>query len=339
MNTKKLLVLLGTLVVAAVVISACATAGEPGPQGPAGPAGPAGPQGEAGAPAMAADLTCTECHNDTSIITGKQAAWAESVHGSGLAFLEEGPRNTCAGCHSGSGFSAMIAAGQNFTQVESGDANPTHQDCRTCHQIHTTYTGDDWALETNAPVAFAAEAFAGITFDGGNGNLCANCHQARRVPFVVENGTVNVNTARFNTHYGVEAQVLMGLGGQGVEGKPGAHYSMVENTCVTCHLGEGDNHLFEPQLAACQECHADAESLDINGLQTEVQGLIDELHELLVAKGMLTEDGAVVQAVYPENEAYALWNYNIFSHEDTSLGVHNPNYITAALEWSIEQLK
>jgi len=338
MNTKKLLVLLGTLVVAAALISACATAGEPGAQGPAGPAGPAGPQGEAGAPAMAADLTCTECHNDTSIITGKKSSWEESIHGSGEAF-ERGANASCAGCHSGAAFSAMIAAGQNFEQVESVDANPTHQDCRTCHQIHTTYTGDDWALETNAPVTFVAEAFADTTFDGGNGNLCANCHQARRVPFVVENGTVDVNTSRFNTHYGVEAQVLMGLGGQGVEGKPGAHYSMVENTCVTCHLGEGDNHRFEPQLASCQECHADAENFDINGTQTEVQAMIDELHELLVAKGMLTEDGAVVQAVYPENEAYALWNYNIFSHEDTSLGVHNPSYIKAALEWSIEQLK
>jgi len=288
-------------------------------------------------------ITCTECHNDTALITGKKAAWSTSLHGSGTAFIEEGPNTSCAGCHSGSAFSAMIAAGQNFTQVESADANPTHQDCRTCHQIHTTYTGADWALETNAPVAFAAEAFVGTTFDGGAGNLCANCHQARRVPITVENGTVNINTSRFNTHYGVEAQVLMGLGGKGVEGKPGAHYSMVENTCVACHMGEGDVHTFEPQIETCVACHADAENFDINGSQTAVQALIDELHDLLVAKGMVTEneDGSVsvVQGVYPENEAYALWNYNIFSHEDTSLGVHNPAYVKAALEWAIEQLK
>jgi hypothetical protein len=70
-----------------------------------------------------------------------------------------------------------VAAGQNFSQVEIGDANPTHQDCRTCHQIHTTYTGADWALETDAPVVMVT---SGATFDGGSGNLCANCHQARR---------------------------------------------------------------------------------------------------------------------------------------------------------------
>ena len=108
------------------------------------------------------EITCTECHNDTSIITGKKAAWEESLHGSGVAFIEEGPRNTCAGCHSGATFSTMIAAGQNFTQVEEGDANPTHQDCRTCHQIHTTYTSKDWALETTEPVT---QVVSGLTFD------------------------------------------------------------------------------------------------------------------------------------------------------------------------------
>jgi hypothetical protein len=25
------------------------------------------------------DLICTECHNDTSLITGKKAAWEESL--------------------------------------------------------------------------------------------------------------------------------------------------------------------------------------------------------------------------------------------------------------------
>lgn len=339
MTTKKLLVLLGTLIIAAAFVSACAGAeGAAGPAGPAGPEGPAGPPGPAGESAMASELSCTECHNDTSIITGKKSSWEESIHGSGEAF-ERGASASCAGCHSGAAFSQMIAEGKNFEEVESVDANPTHQDCRTCHQIHTSYTSADWALETNAPVDFVAEAFAGTTFDGGNGNLCANCHQARRVPYVAENGMVDISTSRFNTHHGVEAQVLMGLGAVGVEGSPGSHYSMVENTCVFCHLGEGDNHRFEPQLASCQTCHADAENFDINGVQTEVQAMIDELHDLLVAKGMLTEEGGTVQGVYPENEAAALWNYNVFAHEDTSLGVHNPNYIKAVFEWSIEQVK
>jgi hypothetical protein len=277
-------------------------------------------------------LTCTECHNDTSIITGKRAAWEESLHGSGAAFIEEGPRNTCAGCHSGAVFSAMIAAGQNFTQVESGDANPTHQDCRTCHQIHTTYTSEDWALETTDPVAMVT---SGATFDGGAGNLCANCHQARRymASFVdTTDATKYTSTSpRFNTHLSVQGDMLLGLPGVGVEASPGAHYAMVENTCVGCHLGEGDNHLFQPQLATCQECHADAENFDINGAQTAVEERMAELKTALQAAGLLDADGVVIPGTWDEAQATALWNYEVIE-EDASRGVHNPNYVNAMLD-------
>ncbi|MBI5871140.1 MAG: hypothetical protein HZB44_09380, partial [Actinobacteria bacterium] len=75
-------------------------------------------------------LTCTECHNDTTLITGKVAQWEESGHGTGTAFMEEGPNKSCVGCHSGGGFSAMIAAGQKPNQPTVGDNNPTPQNCR-----------------------------------------------------------------------------------------------------------------------------------------------------------------------------------------------------------------
>jgi hypothetical protein len=284
----------------------------------------------------AEDLTCTECHNDTSLITGKKAAWEESLHGAGVAFIEEGPRNTCAGCHSGAAFSTMVAAGQNFTEVESGDANPTHQDCRTCHQIHTSYTSDDWNLETTEPVT---QVVSGLTFDGGAGNLCANCHQARRymANFVDATDPTKYTSAnsRFNTHLSVQGDILLGSGGFGVEGKPGAHYSMVENTCVGCHMGEGDNHMMEPQLATCQECHADAESYDINGAQTAVRERLAELETALLAKGLLEtlEDGtvSVVPGTWDEATATAIWNYEVIS-EDASSGAHNPTYINALLD-------
>ena len=120
---------------------------------------------------------CNTCHNNTSLITGKEAQWKESGHGTGTAFIAEGPNKSCAGCHSGGGFSDRIAAGLQPNQVTVGDPNPTPQDCRACHQIHNTYTGVDWALETIAPVSLYA--ITNKTFDGGEGNLCASCHQPR----------------------------------------------------------------------------------------------------------------------------------------------------------------
>jgi len=341
MTTKKLLVLLGTLIIAAALVSACA--GEPGatgPQGPAGPAGPAGPQGEPGAPAMATDLTCTECHNDTALITGKKAPWSTSVHGSGTAAEYAGGRDGCTGCHSGASFSKMVAAGETPATYSGTAADVTHQDCRTCHQIHTTYTGEDWALETTAAVELYA--IEGVTFDGGEGNLCAVCHQPRRAMAAdVVDGVVNWSSTHYGPHHGPQSAVLLGVAGAGeaAEGKPGAHYSMAENTCVTCHLGENQNHTFLPTVAACQECHSDAENFDIGGVQTEVEEKLAELRALLVAKGMWDDAAnAPVVGEYPEADAAAMWNFVLIEEEDKSMGVHNPSYINALLDASIATL-
>lgn len=331
MSIKKMLVLLGTLVIAAVVLAACG--GQPGPEGPQGPEGPEGPPGPA---AEAADITCTECHNETTVITGKKWSWEESLHGSGEA-VARGLRADCAGCHSGGGFRDMVAAGLSPDQVESGDPNPTHQDCRTCHEIHTSYTAEDWALTTDAAVELYA--FEGQTYDGGAGNLCGTCHQPRRA-IESENGIVNWSSSHYGPHHGPQTAMLMGIGGAGeVEGSASAHYSMVEDTCVACHLGENDSHNFEPTITACQDCHPDIEDFDVNGLVTEVEGKLAELEEALKAKGMLDEEGHSVAAEYPEAEAYALWNYIFIAQEDESEGVHNPAYTKALLEASLEALK
>ncbi|MEW5831176.1 MAG: hypothetical protein AB1846_19970 [Chloroflexota bacterium] len=274
------------------------------------------------------------------MITGKKAAWEDSIHGTGEAFLR-GTSAGCAGCHSGGGFKAMVAAGQRPDQVEAGDPNPTHQDCRTCHQIHTSYTSEDWALTTNAAVPLYA--FEGASFDGGNGNLCANCHQPRRA-FSLTDGLVDVSSVHWGPHHGPQSAMLLGIGGAGaVEGKPSAHATMVENTCVTCHVGENDDHSFQPNVASCVACHADAENFDINGAQTEVDAMLVELRDLLVAKGLLegneTDGFEPVVGKYAEAEGAALWNYLFIANEDSSHGAHNMAYTKALLEASIAALQ
>jgi len=47
MTLKKVLLLVGALIVTAIVLTACAPAGPAGPAGSAGPAGAAGPAGPA----------------------------------------------------------------------------------------------------------------------------------------------------------------------------------------------------------------------------------------------------------------------------------------------------
>ncbi len=276
---------------------------------------------------------CGACHNESDqIVFAKNIQWATSGHGTGTAYLR-GTSAGCAGCHAGGGFTAMIAAGVNPDGVEAGQTSPTPQNCRTCHQIHTTYSDADWALTTTAPVALVA---TDATYDGGKGNLCANCHQPRR-EMEAENGMVNVDSTHWGPHHGPQSAMLLGVAGAGVTGKPSAHYNMVEDTCVTCHV-VNEVHTMTPNVAACQPCHADAADFDIGGTQTEVEELITELEGLLETKGLYHEGHPVV-GEYPEDEAAALWNYIYIAVEDSSMGVHNPSYTKALLEYSIEALQ
>jgi hypothetical protein len=103
---------------------------------------------------------------------------------------------------------------------------------------------------------------------------------------------------------------------------------------VSCHVGENDDHSFEPNIASCQGCHADIEEFDFSGLQTEVEGKLAELLELLEYHGTY-HDGHPVVGVYPAPLAQATWNYITLAVEDASLGVHNPAYTRALLASSI----
>jgi len=353
MSIKKMLVLLGVMIAIGVVLAACAP-------GPAGPAGPAGPQGEPGPALTVADLTCTECHNDTTLILSKEGQFREtSVHGSGESFIR-GEEGTCAGCHGTEGAKARINAGlpPHDASVE-GIVNVSPFDCRTCHNIHTTYTKADFSL-TGAEQPVKLEYSDG-TFDGGAGNLCANCHQIRNPKPKVEGGNVAITSSRYGTHYGVESQMLLGEGGLGeTAGSPSAHYSTVEDTCVACHMGAEFNHTYEPDVARCQACHADAENFDMNGVQTEVKVMLEELHTLFVEKKLMDPDevanashlwgiydpatstfsnpSADAPLTVPEAVANAMWNYKFVTY-DQSNGAHNSKYAKALLEAALETMK
>lgn len=336
-----MLVLLGTLIVVAVFITACA--GPQGEQGPAGPAGPAGPQGEP-APALSVqDITCTQCHNDTTLIWSKEAQFREkSVHGTGEAF-ERGETTACAGCHGTEGAKARINAGlpPHDPSVE-GVTNVSPYDCRTCHNIHMTYTSEDWAL-TGGEKPVVLEKTGG-TFDGGAGNLCANCHQIRNDPPKVENGNVQIASSHYGTHVSAQAAMLLGEGGLGgVTGAPSPHMA-VTDTCVACHMGAEFSHTYEPDVARCQTCHADAKDFDMNGTQTEIKAMVDELTAIFVEKGLLkAEDGSwITSSAAPitvsEEVADAMWNYN-FVVEDNSMGVHNAAFTKALLQQALDVMK
>jgi hypothetical protein len=277
------------------------------------------------------------------LIVSKEAQFRKtSVHGTGESFIR-GEETNCAGCHGTEGAKARINAGLPPHDASvAGVVNVTPFDCRTCHNIHTTYTKDDFSLTGGEqPVKFE---YTDGTFDGGAGNLCANCHQIRNPKPAVVDGNVEITSSRYGTHYGVESQMLLGEGGLGVAGKPSTHYTTVVDTCVACHMGEEFNHTYTPEVARCQACHADAENFDINDVQTEVKAMLEELHALFVEKGMLNPETNLWNATtaaplkVPEAVAQAMWNYKFVSY-DASNGVHNSAYAKALLQAALETMK
>ena len=354
---KKFVFLVGALIVAAFVLTACG-AGPAGLTGPAGPAGPAGPQGEAGAAPSAADLTCTECHNDTTLIVSKRAQFNTSVHGTGTAYLR-GASKDCAGCHGSEGPKTRINAGLPPHDPSVGDVvNVSPINCRTCHNIHSTFTKDDFSL-TGGEKPVALEMTGG-TFDGGAGNLCANCHQVRNAAPKVEAGNVAITSNRFGPHYGIPAPMLLGEGGLGVTGTPSAHYKQVGDTCVGCHMGDEFNHTYAPVVTRCQACHSDLKNFDNKGVQTDVKAMLEELHAIFVEKKLMNPDEVAnpshLWGIYdpatdtwsnptadapltvPEAVANAMWNYKFVTY-DKSNGVHNSTYAKALLEAALETMK
>lgn len=273
---------------------------------------------------------CADCHDASDLISSRKAQWELSVHGTGEAFLR-GSSASCAGCHSGGAFSDMVAAGGNPGSVASGDDSVSRQDCRTCHEIHETYTGADWALETTAAVALYA--VPGATFDGGKGNLCATCHQPRRVfPAPNASGMITGISSHWGPHHGPQSATMLGVSGADVTDGPVSPHMNVADTCVTCHVGGSASHTFEfvgSQLpdSACAPCHAEVP--DIEDIQTETLDRLDVIGDALVAEGVLSsndEDGHPTVTEAPEDVAIALYNWIYIRHEDKSLGVHNPAY-------------
>ncbi len=279
---------------------------------------------------------CMACHNDTTVITGKTTAMSETAHAIGESY-GRGTRAGCAGCHSGGAFSKMVADGLTPDAVEAGDPEPTRQSCRACHQVHTSYTAADWALETTAPVALYA--FEDVTYDGGTGNLCANCHQPRRAIAAADpNDNIAVTSTHWGPHHGPQSAILLGTGGAGdVAGVPSFHYRLVGDTCVACHVGDNNSHTFEAVEASCEVCHAPEE--DLEGAQAAIAAKIAELADLLVAKGLLDAEGHPIVGNYPAAQASALWNYIFIAVEDGSLGTHNAPYTKALLDASIAALQ
>jgi len=296
------------------------------------------------------DDSCIDCHNDTTLIASREVQWEGSAHGSGTTFERSGA--DCAICHTSEGFTESLESGSN--EIAEDIANPSPVNCRTCHNIHESYTSDDWSLAVSGPVTIA---LTGDEYDLGNSNICASCHQPRTsydVP-VADGGDVEITSTRYGPHHGPQSAMVMGVGGYGDYSGSNVHYSSVDNGCVTCHMTDTaygkqagghtmtlayDYHGNTTEfLTGCLGCHEDIESFDRDGAQTEIEELMAEVNALLVQQGLIDgESGSGITGTFTSEQAGALWNYKMVE-EDRSMGVHNPKYAKFLLETALDALQ
>lgn len=314
--------------------------------------GPAGADGAAGADGT---VDCVKCHDNSQEIYAKTNQWAASGHATGGNYERNG--EDCAPCHTSQGFLEVLATGGMTTATAISNPNPPN--CYTCHNIHESYTEEDWALTNTEPVEFWIN---GVTSDQGTANMCISCHQTRVPSPAIDaaNGTasVTISSPYWGPHHGPQGPMFAGTAGYEIgSGYTNSyHTANLENSCVDCHMAEaygiqagghamgityeyhGSDAVYQ---AGCTDCHTDASALTakIDDTQDNIEVLVDSLANVLIAGGYLdAASHRIVPGTYTNDEAGAVYNY-LFVAEDRSAGVHNYKYAKKLLENSIAAVK
>jgi len=343
---RKLLKLATVLFTAGFFLTSC--------EGPMGPAGPAGKDGTNGIDGIDANQSCTECHTSSAQVELKQAQWENSVHATGenAAYAN---RTGCVRCHTSQGFLEYVAEGSDANI--SVPTDPMQINCYTCHKIHQTYTDNDWALtKPGAETLILKYADAAITYDVGNSNQCVGCHQARDVsPLpVIDGPDFEITSNRIGVHHAPMANMLLGKLPFELPGTdyPTSNPHKGDNGCLTCHLAtpygyEAGGHQMGmtysqhggPEIlntTGCLTCHASAP--DFEELQTEVAAKLATLQTQLTAAGIYDPASELAnKGTFNANAVLAYLNYDAVV-QDKSMGVHNPAYINAILDNSIDAM-
>ena len=291
---------------------------------------------------------CSQCHDKKSHHI-KSFQWRQTLHAKGYVFRS----GSCAQCHSTVGYIDTNDPGIN----EFGEVVATHGTyeegitCAACHDPHGT---EGTVHQTRAIDSITLANGTEIT-GGGPGRVCMACHHDR---YEAEARAAQGRTP----HHGTQTDLLFGENAieYGRDMPSSKHGTVVEETCVQCHMQEtpadlpayakdlvgghtftlvyddGTNapvHLTE----TCTSCHGEIEDFNFGGEDYDLDGMVEGVQSEVA--DMMAELGALVAAA-PSGQRKNKANYNLaMVTDDGSFGVHNPKYIAAILRSSIDDLK
>jgi cytochrome c553 len=284
-------------------------------------------------------LDCMSCHGSTGSkypLLGAKLGYEVSGHAT-LGDSRYANAGGCQRCHTNEGYIEYQKMGFDTVKYDAFAtppapaggaappqpfiAYPSQPGCFTCHDSHTT---GDFLLRTQTVDAKTKAVtnqkitlYNKVVFDGGSGNLCASCHQARGNVVTAVAAQKGVISPRGTSHHGPEADMLVGTNGYEFAGKKyssSPHAMVVENTCVTCHMGQpGTRYGFSPEVGGhaftvvgdvheaalgnvsnCLACHKDIKTVAAKKyINTTITALRDTVYFTLKAKADYDGDGAV----------------------------------------------
>jgi hypothetical protein len=272
---KKILLLLGTMLLLAVVLVACG--GKPVPT--AAPTAAPVEQTPTPEPVVVPNLQAWEASAHNAVDTEPFRHWDDA------AANPDGVPAACARCHTSAGYQDFLGADSSAPDVV--DAAVPAKDsqgiqCITCHNPvasnlnEVAFPGYELDKDGN-PVPYVVKGF-------GDASRCLVCHQGRE-----SKASVDAQIAQFkaedpdavvapikddtgkdvkfgfrNIHYYAAAATLYGTqvkGGYEYDGKIyDAKHAHVEgyDTCIGCH----DPHSLEVKVDQCANCHEGVKSVD-----------------------------------------------------------------------------
>lgn len=270
----------------------------------------------------------------------------------------------CIRCHDAKGF---INFTNNVITNTTGWTIGNHAviSCQTCHDPHNGDLRDGPSVGDTLGNGYNYGSF------GGEGNLCINCHKARRdnVAYM----TTNLSSS-WGPHHSVQADIFMGKNAAefGTSYPSGTHKFSLTNACVDCHMSATTDtgtvtrdkvggHSWNLHFAdtdydhttKCQGCHGPithfsdfVAAMDYDGdetiesLQDEVKGMIYNVKFLLPHTGV----GDTIKVNWQDStfntnllKKKAYWNLQLVEY-DGSFGMHNAKYTVAVLQKTIAVL-
>jgi len=330
---------------------------------------------------------CAQCHDNKSsgdYYAIKVTEWNNSLH-SHTTRTPSGPgRENCVRCHTAPGFRNFDTyAGSSTPYV----TNTVYEaiTCAACHDPHDAtnphqlraaniYTLPEGTTVTNAGFG----ALCMTCHHSRNGEATQNIANYQQGLPTWAGGS------SFGPHDSTAGDMVEGVNAitYGKVIPSGSHSAVIPNVCVGCHMQpvapshpaytKAGGHTYSMSynvvnggvtnsvdlVDVCVKCHGPITEFNfarkdydgdgiINGVQTEVQHLLDNLSRMLPnstyrADGNYVADGLVktsitVKTNWPTRFLQAAWNWQ-FVNVEGSRGVHNAPYAVGVLKASIADL-